>query len=262
MICQQAIYIQKRFKRSSFLFIFFIHRFGEMQLFRFSTQWGWLGVASSRWQATTDSAITCTGEVTFYFPFTRINKKYTKSNIELYDFCNRVTMQIAYSYYQCQFCLSVYKINNSIQNYEFEEMKDSILSLYLQGCYAGADHQLRDQYFCRVRDIRYSGLHGTLGRYNSRKSCQSRYQSFFFLYDTNTRYHFQAMYQYLGLEHCVYMCVKVYLKKKFVNIDLKVKYHLSLIYMTYYCFLDSYVNLCLIVQFFTQISVNIFQALV
>lgn len=27
--------------------------------------------------------------------------------------------------------------------------------------------------------------------------------------------------------------------------------------MTYYCFLDSYVNLCLIVQFFTQISVNI-----
>lgn len=58
------------------------------------------------------------------------------------------------------------------------------------------------------------------------------------------------------------MCVKVYLKKKFVNIDLKVKYHLSLIYMTYYCFLDSYVNLCLIVQFFTQIYVNIFQALV
>lgn len=144
----------------------------------------------------------------------------------------------------------------------FEEMKDSILSLYLQGCYAGADHQLRDKYFCRVRDIRYSGFHGTLGRYNSRKSCQSRYQSFFFLYDTNTRYHFQAMYQYLGLEHCVYMCVKVYLKKKFVNIDLKVKYHLSLIYMTYYCFLDSYVNLCLIVQFFTQIYVNIFQALV
>lgn len=46
------------------------------------------------------------------------------------------------------------------------------------------------------------------------------------------------------------MCVKVYLKKKIVNIDLKVKYHLSLIYMTYHCFLDSYVNLCLIVQFF------------
>lgn len=43
------------------------------------------------------------------------------------------------------------------------------------------------------------------------------------------------------------MCVKVYLKKKIVNIDFKVKYYLSLIYMIYYCFFDFYVNLCLIV---------------
>lgn len=46
-----------------------------MQLFRFSTQWVWLGVASLQWPATIDSAITCTGEITFsIFFFTNVKK--------------------------------------------------------------------------------------------------------------------------------------------------------------------------------------------